>query len=101
MIACAMVVGCKRTAAAEFSFLVGLPILYGASIIKLFENPAVLAAPETVVEVLVATVTSFVSAMVVVKPFVWFLQHHTFRPFAWYRIAVGALLLCLILSGVL
>ena len=41
---------------------------------------------------LVGTFVSFVSALVVVKPFVHFLRRHTFVPFAWYRIIAGAAL---------
>lgn len=99
MIAGAMVVGFKRTTAAEFSFLVGLPILYGASLLKLFGQPEILSTPEGVIEFSLATATSFLSALIVVKPFVRFLQNHTFRPFAWYRIAVGGVLLGMIYAG--
>ncbi|MHC4920513.1 MAG: undecaprenyl-diphosphate phosphatase [Planctomycetota bacterium] len=39
---------------------------------------------------MIAIGASFVSALVVVRPFVRFLQNHSFVPFAWYRILVGA-----------
>jgi undecaprenyl-diphosphatase len=44
---------------------------------------------------------SFVVAALVVRPFVRFLRQHTFRPFAWYRIAAGSALLALVYSGYL
>ncbi|MEE2887625.1 MAG: undecaprenyl-diphosphatase UppP [Planctomycetota bacterium] len=101
MIAGALLVGCRRTAAAEFSFLVGLPVLYGAACIKLFEDFESYGDPVRMAELLIAGLTSFLSALLVVTPFVRFLQHHTFRPFAWYRIAVGSVLLALVLNGAL
>jgi len=92
----ALVLGFKRTAAAEFSFLVGLPLLYGASVLKLWQH-GLGDAPLN--EFLIATGASFVSALVVVKPFVRFLQNHTFVPFAWYRILLGAVVFLWLVLG--
>lgn len=97
-IAGGLVFGYARTAAAEFSFLVGLPILYGASLLKLRHDGARLTGP-LLPDFLVATGVSFVTALLVVGPFVAFLRRHTFVPFAIYRIAFGALLLVLIGRG--
>ncbi|MCA8953499.1 MAG: undecaprenyl-diphosphate phosphatase [Planctomycetes bacterium] len=91
-IAGAMLLGMSRTTAAEFSFLVGLPILYGAGFYKLAKGGGALLGGEALVPFLVGTAVSFVSALLVVGPFVAFLRRHTFAPFAWYRIAGGALL---------
>jgi undecaprenyl-diphosphatase len=90
-IAGALLLGLSRTAAAEFSFLVGLPILYGASLYKLARHPELLGA-DAIPTFVVGTVVSFLSALVVVRPFVSFLRGHTFTPFAWYRIGTGAVL---------
>ncbi len=49
--------------------------------------------------ILVATGVSFVSAALIVKPFVHFLRHHTFLPFGIYRIAVGVGLALVWLTG--
>ncbi|MBX3464175.1 MAG: undecaprenyl-diphosphate phosphatase [Planctomycetes bacterium] len=87
----ALLLGLSRTAAAEFSFLVGLPILYGASLFKLARRPELLQG-DLVPAFVVGTVVSFLSALVVVRPFVRFLRHHTFLPFAWYRILAGSAL---------
>lgn len=97
-IAGGLLAGMSRTAAAEFSFLVGLPILYGACGLKLIKDWEALTGP-MLPAVLVATAVSFVSALVVVVPFVRFLRRHTFRPFAWYRIVAGAAIGALAWSG--
>lgn len=96
----ALVLGMSRTAAAEFSFLVGLPILYGASLYKLFKVRDTLSS-DMVTPFAIGTFVSFVAALAVVKPFVAFLRRHDFVPFAWYRIVVGAALLVLIRVGYL
>ncbi|MBL9078989.1 MAG: undecaprenyl-diphosphate phosphatase [Planctomycetes bacterium] len=99
-IAGALLLGLSRTAAAEFSFLVGLPILYGASLYKLASRPELLTG-EAMPSFAVGTLVSFLSALVVVRPFVLFLRQHTFAPFAWYRIGAGLLLALLCASGYL
>lgn len=92
-IAGGMLCGLSRTAAAEFSFLVGLPILYGAGLLKLVKDWELLTAGPNLTEFVVATAVSFVSAALVVGPFVRFLQKHSFRSFAVYRVAAGILIL--------
>ena len=91
----ALLLGLSRTAAAEFSFLVGLPILYGASIYKLISARETLTA-DMAAPFAIGTIVSFLAAIAVVKPFVAFLRGHSFAPFAWYRIIVGAVVLTLI-----
>jgi undecaprenyl-diphosphatase len=94
----ALVLGMSRTAAAEFSFLVGLPILYGASLYKLISMRNELNS-DMIMPIVVGTVVSFLTAIVVVKPFLEFLRRHNFVPFAWYRIAVGISIIALIASN--
>lgn len=96
----ALVLGMSRTAAAEFSFLVGLPILYGASLYKLISARDTLTS-EMLAPFAIGTVVSFLAAVAVVKPFVAYLRRHNFVPFAWYRIVVGVVLLGLIAVGYL
>ena len=88
----ALVHGLSRTAAAEFSFLVGLPILYGASLYKLYKVRDALSG-ELLAPFVIGTAVSFVAAIAVVRPFVAFLRAHDFVPFAWYRILAGGALL--------
>ncbi|MBL8755496.1 MAG: undecaprenyl-diphosphate phosphatase [Planctomycetes bacterium] len=94
----ALLLGLSRTAAAEFSFLVGLPILYGASLYKLGKHHDALAGPH-LLPFAVGTVVSFASALMVVRPFVAFLRGHTFAPFAVYRLVAGAVLFGAIATG--
>ncbi len=90
-IAGALLLGLTRTAAAEFSFLVGLPILYGACAVKLLHEWRAICGP-LLLPMLIGTSVAFLSALVVVRPFVAFLRTHTFAPFAIYRLIAGTLL---------
>jgi undecaprenyl-diphosphatase len=97
-IAGGLLVGLTRGAAAEFSFLVGLPILYGASLLKLAKHPDALRG-DALAPFVVGSVVAFLAALLVVRPFVWFVRAHTFAPFAWYRIAAGLGFAAAILAG--
>ncbi|MCA8942432.1 MAG: undecaprenyl-diphosphate phosphatase, partial [Planctomycetes bacterium] len=94
-IAGGLLLGMNRVAAAEFSFLVGLPVLYGACLLKLVGDSERFFGP-LLVDFLIGCAVSFVTAYVVVGPFVRYLQRHTFRPFGYYRIVAGLLLFGLV-----
>ena len=87
-----MLLSLPRAAAAEFSFLLGLPILYGACAKEVAGHWRELNGP-LLWPFVVASVAAFVTALVVVRPFVHFLRTHTFVPFAIYRILLGAVVL--------
>lgn len=99
-IAGALILGLSRTAAAEISFLVGLPILYGACMLEMTQHYEVVTGP-LLLPMLVATVIAFLSALVVVRPFVHYLRHHSFAVFAVYRIGAGLLITLGCLRGAL
>ena len=84
--------GLSRRAAAEFSFFLAIPVMFAATGFDLFQSRDVLSAADAPVFA-VGFVVSFLSAIVVVKAFLGFVSRHSFRAFAWYRIAFGALLL--------
>jgi len=84
--------GLSRRAAAEFSFFLAIPVMFVATAYDLFKSRDTLSAADAPVFA-VGFIVSFLSAIVVVKAFLGFVSRHSFRPFAWYRIAFGALLL--------
>jgi undecaprenyl-diphosphatase len=96
----ALLLGFGRKASAEFSFLVGLPILYGAGLYKtLGDSERVFG--ELLPALVVGIIASFLTALAIVGPFVRYLQGHTFAVFAWYRIVVGLGLAAATLYGLL
>lgn len=96
----AMAFGIARPAATEFSFLLGIPTLMSAGGLKIVS--AFLDGEAAHIDwgmLALGTAVSAVSAFLVVRWLVRFVQSHTFTGFAWYRIVLGALLLFLAAGG--
>jgi undecaprenyl-diphosphatase len=84
--------GLSRTAATEFSFFLAIPTMLAATTYDLLKSWSILAVTD-IPMFAVGFIVSFVSAVVVVKAFLTFVSNHTFSVFAWYRIALGVVLL--------
>lgn len=83
----------KRSEAARFSFLLAVPTILaagGLDIIKMRHD--LFSSPSNIPLLLVGMVVSFISAYIVVKWFIKYLQTHSLAIFGWYRIIVGGLL---------
>jgi undecaprenyl-diphosphatase len=93
----ARVLRVDRATSAEFSFFLAIPTMLGASVYDLYKNWKTLDWHGGGL-IAVGFVVAFLSALVVVKPFVRFVSRHGFGAFAWYRIVVGALALVLLLG---
>lgn len=93
-----MLMGLDRPAAAEFSFFLAMPTMVGAFVYQLVEVRDQLVA-ERAAEIAIGFVVAFLSAAVVVKPFLYFVRRSGFAPFAWYRIVFGIGLLTLVPVG--
>jgi undecaprenyl-diphosphatase len=87
--------GLSRTAATEFSFFLAIPTMLAATTYDLLKSWSVLGVTD-IPMFAVGFIVSFVSAVVVVKAFLTYVSNHTFRVFAWYRIALGVVLLLLL-----
>jgi undecaprenyl-diphosphatase len=98
-----MTQGLTRKQAAEFSFFLAVPTMFGASALKLYkgfkEYPEVFQG-NNITLLLIGNVVAFVVAMLAVRFFVQFLTKHGFKVFGWYRIVLGAALLILLALGV-
>lgn len=108
-IAGGVMVGMQRKAAAEFSFLLGLPTLGAACVFKLAKNLHESSAPDGPpnlfeqlgwMPVLVGVSVATVSAAFAVRWLVGFLTRHGLAPFGWYRLVVAAVLGGLVAAGV-
>jgi undecaprenyl-diphosphatase len=84
--------GCSRLVAAEFSFFLAIPTLFAASAYSLLKAGFTLTSEETVV-LAVGFVVSFIVALLVIAGFMKFISRHDFKPFGYYRIILGALIL--------
>lgn len=84
-----MIAGIDRRTATEFSFFLAMPTMLAATVYDLYRNASVLSSTE-ISAIAVGFVAAFFSALVVVRAVLRFVSRHTYRPFAWYRIALGA-----------
>ncbi len=90
-----MLHGVSRTAAAEFSFFMAIPIMLGASGLKVvkFVLDGYTATGGEIALLLVGIVVSFVVSLLTIRFLMDFVKRHDFKPFGIYRIALGALVL--------
>src|SRR2546423_3583844 len=87
-----MLFGLSRKAATEFSFFLAVPTLIAAGGYDLLKNRALLSAADAPIFG-IGLVVAFVSAFVVIRWLIRYVATHDFRPFAWYRIAFGVIVL--------
>lgn len=92
-----MLVGTSRVAAAEFTFYLGIPVMFGASLLKVVKyimDGSVFTVNEILALVL-GMVTAFVTSMIAIKFLVGYIKKHNFVVFGWYRIVLGCIVLLL------
>lgn len=91
----ALAMGVGRKTAAEFSFFLAVPTMLGASVVKIIQEPDLLAGTATIgwTHIALGFFASFLVALVVVRAFVAYVSKRGFAPFAWYRILVGSVTL--------
>ena len=95
-----MLFGLSRKAATEFSFFLGVPTLLVATIYSLYKERHLLDGADIGMWV-VGVVTAFISAFVCVRWLIRYVATHDLKPFAWYRIVFGAVVLATAWLGVI
>ena len=83
-----LLLGLSRTAAAEFTFFLAIPVMAGGSLLKLLKFGFSFTALETGI-LLVGTVVSFVVSIVVIRFLLDYVRRRNFNVFAYYRIVLG------------
>lgn len=96
----ALLLGLSRGTAAEFSFFLAIPVMFGVSLLELVKHAAAVSLGEVIV-LIVGMVVSFVVSVMVIRSLMSYIRKHNFRAFGLYRIALGVLILILALLGVL
>ncbi len=89
----------SRKAAAEFSFFLAVPTMFGATVLKLCKNSGSITT-DTLPLLLIGNLVAFIVAMIAIKGFITFLTKHGFKWFGYYRIVVGLVILTLLALGV-
>lgn len=84
--------GVSRTVAAEFTFFLAIPVMFGASLLKLIKFGLVFTGTELMVLV-VGCAVSFVVSILAIRFLMGYIKKHDFKVFGWYRIVLGVLVL--------
>ena len=87
--------GLSRSAASQFTFFLAIPVMAGASglkLVKFIAHGGVFAAPE-LAALLVGCLVAFVVSLLAIRFLMDYVKKHTFTAFGWYRIALGAVVL--------
>lgn len=95
--------GLNRKAAAEFSFFLAVPTMFGASVLKLkdaYETVPDFFNGENLKLLLIGNAVAFVVAMLAIKSFIGILKNKGFKVFGYYRIVVGAIIIALVAMNI-
>ncbi len=88
----AILLGTSRSVAAEFSFFMSIPIMFGASALKLLKFGFNFTGEEVVI-LLTGSIVSFVVSIIAIKFLMRYIRNNDFKVFGWYRIVLGIILL--------
>lgn len=84
--------GTSRTVAAEFTFFLAIPVMFGASLLKLVKFGLAFTGTEIII-LIVGCLVSFVVSIIAIKFLMGYIKKHDFKAFGWYRIILGVLVL--------
>jgi undecaprenyl-diphosphatase len=96
----ALLLGVSRTAAAEYTFFLAIPVMFGASLLKIVKFGLNFSGIEIAI-LLVGMVVAFLVSLFVIRFLMSYIKKHDFKVFGWYRIVLGALVLICGLVGIL
>ncbi len=88
----AMILGCSRRVAAEFTFYLAIPVMFGASLIKILKFGFVFTGQEIAV-LATGTLTAFVVSVLSIRFLMNYVRNHDFKVFGIYRILLGCVLI--------
>lgn len=86
----ALLIGVSRTVAAEYTFFLAIPVMFGASLLKLVKFGFAFSSMELIL-LTVGMVVSFVVSLFVLRFLMGYIKKHDFKVFGWYRIVLGLL----------
>lgn len=88
----AMILGCSRSIAAEFSFFLAIPVMFGVSFLKLVTNDIPISSSAWVL-LITGMLTAYIVSIISVKFLVSYVRSHDFKVFGYYRIILGILVI--------
>lgn len=96
----ATIVGCSRKVASEFSFFMAIPVMFGASLLKIIKLDMALDFSGIII-LLLGMVVAFVVSVIVIKSLMRYIRKHDFTIFGYYRIVLGIIVIACVLFKVI
>ena len=87
-----ILLGTSRTLAAEYTFFLAIPVMFGASLLKIVKFGFDFTSWEVII-LLVGMAVSFIVSILAIKFLMGYIKKHDFKVFGWYRIVLGILVL--------
>lgn len=88
----AMLIGCSRSVAAEFSFFLAIPVMFGVSLLKIVKNGLAMTGNEWAI-LITGMVIAYAVSMLAIKFLMNYVRKHDFKAFGYYRIILGILVI--------
>lgn len=85
-------IGISRAAAAEFTFFLAVPVMFGASLLKFFKLGFAYSSFEWLI-LAIGTVTAYIVSILAIKFLMGYVKKHDFKVFGWYRIVLGGIVM--------
>ena len=93
----ALMIGVSRIAATEFTFIMAVPVMVGASLFKILQFGWELTWVEAVI-LLTGMIVAFLVSLLVIQGLMNFIKKHSFKIFGWYRIGLGIVMAMYLLT---
>ena len=87
-----ILLGVSREVAAEFTFFLAIPVMFGASLMKLLKFGSAFSQSEALI-LAAGMITAFLVSLIVIRFLMGYIKKHDFKVFGWYRIVLGILVL--------
>ena len=91
----ALLIGISRTVAAEYTFFLAIPVMFGASLLKVLKFGLSFTGMELAV-LLIGMLVAFLVSIFVIKFLMNYIKKHDFKVFGWYRIVLGIIVIILL-----
>ena len=94
--------GLTRKSAAEFSFFLAVPTMFGATLYKMYKllkEGGTELIMNNITTLIVGNIVAFIVALLAIRFFISFVQKYGFKAFGWYRIIVGSIILTMLFTG--
>lgn len=91
----ALIIGVSRGAAAEFTFYLAIPVMFGASLLKIVKSVmhGLSYGPMEIITLLVGMIAAFIVSLFVIRFLMGYIRKHDFKAFGYYRIVLGIIVI--------